>query len=87
MADQPEKYDDVLKEFEPLDLYERGYVDGLRAWAWWKDGRMHVGTSGTSLATAVRRFLEPRRPRAQARTWNEATGEGVEMAPGLPRAT
>jgi hypothetical protein len=86
MADQPEKYEDVVKEFEPLDLYERAYVDGLLAHAWWKDGRMQVGTTGTSLATAVRKFLEPRRPRAQARSWNEATGEGVEMTRGMGRA-
>lgn len=80
-----ERYDDVVKEFEPLDLYERGVVDGLAAYAWWKDGRMQVGTTGTTLAQAVRKFLE-RPERAQAReTWNEATGEGVDMSSGLPR--
>ena len=83
---QAEKYDDVVKEFEPLDLYERAYIDGLHAYAWWKDGRMQVGTTGTTLAQAVRRFLGSRRPRAQARpAWSEATGEGVEMAKGLER--
>lgn len=87
MGNQPEKYDDVVEEFAPLDLYERGYLDGLVAYAWWQDGRMQAGTSGTTLAQAVRRFLEPRRPRAQARpAWNEATGEGVDLAPGMPRA-
>lgn len=60
MTEQPEKYDDVVKEFEPLTQYEAGYVDGLREYAWWKDGRMQVGTTGTSLAQAVRRFFEHR---------------------------
>jgi len=55
-----EKYDDVVMEFEPLSEYERGYVEGLYAYAWWKEGRMQVGTSGTTLAEATRRFLEER---------------------------
>lgn len=81
-----EKYDDVVKEFEPLDLYERGYVEGLTAYAWWKEGRMQVGTTGTTLAQAVRQFLE-RPGRAQARpTWEEATGEGVDLSGGFTPA-
>jgi hypothetical protein len=82
-----EKYDEFLKEFEPLDLYERGYIDALIMYAWWQDGRMQVGTTGTTLAQAVRKFFESREgKRAQARpTWSEATGEGVELAAGLGR--
>lgn len=67
MSAQAEKYDDVVREFEPLTEYERGYVDGLRAYAWWKEARMQVGTTGTTLAQAVRRFLEERE-RLGART-------------------
>lgn len=37
--------------------YQRGYVDGLRTYAWWKDGVQHVGTCGTTLEVAIERFL------------------------------
>lgn len=60
MSAQPEKYDDVVEEFEPLSEFERGVVTGLHMYAWWQDGRMQVGTNGTSLAKAVRLFLEDR---------------------------
>ncbi len=30
-----------------------GYVAGLKAFAWWKDGEQFVGTSGLSLKEAV----------------------------------
>lgn len=80
---QPEKYDTVLEEFAPLSTYERGFIEGLLAYAWWKDGRMQVGTTGTTLAQAVRRFFEERERqglRTQARpAWSEATGEGVDL--------
>lgn len=65
MTEQPEKYDDVVREFEPLSHWERGWVGGVSAYAWWKDGRMQVGTSGTSLAQAVRRFFEEREARGE----------------------
>lgn len=29
-----------------------GYIEGLTAFAWWKDGIQYVGTCGTTLATA-----------------------------------
>ncbi len=38
----------------PLD-YEQGYIDGLTAYAWWKDGVQYVGTTGTSLQEAIDR--------------------------------
>jgi hypothetical protein len=82
VSGQPEKYDDVVAEFGPLSDYERGFVDGLADYAWWKDGRMQVGTTGITLAQAARRFLQERRNErvAQAREpWNEATGEGVDL--------
>ena len=32
-----------------------GYDAGLRAFAWWKDGVQYVGTSGTTLAEAIKK--------------------------------
>ena len=33
----------------------RGHVEGLRRFAWWKDGVEYVGTCGTTLADAIER--------------------------------
>jgi hypothetical protein len=33
--------------------YERGYLDGLTAYAWMKNGVYYVGTSGVTLADAI----------------------------------
>lgn len=38
---------------KPYDIYVQGVVDGLQAFAWWKDGTQYVGTTGTTLATAI----------------------------------
>lgn len=46
-----------IEEREALTDYDRGYVDGLWAYSWWKDGVVYVGTTGTTYATAVDRFL------------------------------
>lgn len=35
------------------EVYLRGFVDGLKPYAWWRDGKECVGTSGTTLARAV----------------------------------
>ena len=32
--------------------YHRGYLAGLGAYAWWKDGVQYVGTSGVTLKEA-----------------------------------
>ena len=34
--------------------YKKGYEDGLRAYAWWKDGVEYVGTCGTTLKKALK---------------------------------
>ncbi len=34
--------------------YDQGYIDGLAAYAWWRDGKQQVGTSGKSLREAIR---------------------------------
>ncbi len=40
-----------------LTDYERGYIDGLWAYAWWKNGDVFVGTTGTTYKRAVEKFL------------------------------
>lgn len=47
-------------ERETLTEYERGVIDGLWMYAWWKDGVVYVGTTGTTYALAVDRFLRER---------------------------
>ncbi len=34
-------------------IYQHGYEDGLRAYAWWKDSIQYVGTCGTTLEKAI----------------------------------
>lgn len=34
--------------------YDKGFKDGLAAFAHWHNGKQQVGTSGTSLAQALR---------------------------------
>lgn len=36
-----------------FDEYNEGFKDGLRAFAWWKDGVQYVGTCGTTLLQAI----------------------------------
>lgn len=36
-----------------IDIYDRGYVDGVRAFAHWKDGEQFVGTAGTKMTDAI----------------------------------
>jgi hypothetical protein len=50
---------------EPKTDYEHGYVDGMRAYAWWKDGEQYVGTCGATLAAAIDLFLASRRRQAK----------------------
>lgn len=35
--------------------YALGYLDGLVAYAWWKDGEQYVGTTGMTLSEAIER--------------------------------
>ena len=36
----------------------QGYIEGLKAYAWWKDGTQYVGTCGTTLTEAIKRAKE-----------------------------
>lgn len=42
---------------DELTEYQRGYLDGLWAYAWWKDGEVFVGSTGTTYRRAVEKFL------------------------------
>lgn len=33
----------------------QGYIEGLKAYAWWKDGTQYVGSCGTTLTEAIER--------------------------------
>jgi len=37
----------------PASEYDQGYIDGLSAFAWWKDGEQFVGTTSTTLKAAI----------------------------------
>lgn len=43
--------DEISKGLQTAWL--RGYIDGLKAFAWWKDGVQYVGTCGTTLKEAI----------------------------------
>ena len=34
-------------------IYDKGFVDGLKTFAHWKDGEQYVGTTGTTLKKAI----------------------------------
>ena len=57
--DLERRLDDLTAEAE--NAFEQGYVAGLSAYAWWKDGRQYVGTMGTSLNEAIERFYRENR--------------------------
>jgi hypothetical protein len=43
-----------------LNDIEVAYLDGLSAFAWWKDGTRYVGTTGTTFTQAVVEYLVPK---------------------------
>jgi len=44
---------DKLKAENELQ-YKKGYEDGVRAYAWWKDGVQYVGSCGKTLEQALK---------------------------------
>lgn len=44
-----------------MDEYTEGFIDGLTAYAWWKDGVQYFGTTGKTLNEAIEQVKE---------TWN-----------------
>jgi hypothetical protein len=45
---------------ESEDTYAKGYEEGLRAFAWMRDGTLYVGTTDTTFEQALERFLADR---------------------------
>ena len=43
----------IKLEAQLADQYKRGFEDGLRTFAWWKDGVEQVGSCGTTLKQAL----------------------------------
>jgi len=38
--------------------FKRGFIAGLTAFAWWKDGSQYVGTGGTKLRDVEKKVVE-----------------------------
>jgi hypothetical protein len=49
--------DEVARYGRVLTDFERGWIEGLTAYAWWKDGTEYVGSCGTTKAQAIREFV------------------------------
>lgn len=52
----------AAKEGRMTESHFNAYVEGLTAYAWWRDGEEYVGTCGTTLKEAIckarQKFLE-----------------------------
>ena len=44
----------ILRTEEEIKAYYQGKQDGLRVYAWWKDGTQYVGTTGRTFLEALR---------------------------------
>ena len=55
----PERTADARDDL--VQAYDMGFLDGVRAYAWYKDGRQEVGTTGRTLKDALEGFRK---------TWN-----------------
>lgn len=55
--DVVQKREERLAEAEAksTEEYRRGFIDGLKEYAWWKDGVQYVGSCGTTLEQAIER--------------------------------
>lgn len=40
------------------EAYNRGFVDGVTKYAWWRDGTQYVGTCGITLKDAVKDYVK-----------------------------
>jgi hypothetical protein len=58
-TDRPDGLTDaaVKPRRTPTD-YERGYLEGLQAFAHMRDGVLYVGTTGKTLRQAMRQFMD-----------------------------
>lgn len=64
------RYEEAMEKhggLEALSEFERGWITGVRAYAWMKDGATFVGTTGTLLGDAIDRFLTDREKEGRRR--------------------
>ena len=57
-AAQAKKESESTQVKRELTEYQKGYIDGLQAFAHWKDGAQYVGTNGKTLNNAIEQFLQ-----------------------------
>ena len=50
-----------MKDTGRIHEYFNGIVEGVRLYAWWKDGEQYVGTCGKTLKEAIRDIEEERK--------------------------
>lgn len=61
---QQDCYNELHRRFREKEIdeitftYLRGLMDGMKAFAWWKDGVEYVGTCGTTLNNALEETVE-----------------------------
>ena len=72
-----------------LTEYQRGYLDGMWAYAWWKDGQAFVGTTGTTYRRAVEKFLDDGSTVVfddRDASAGRSSGEAAQATKGTPNA-
>lgn len=63
MLTQQEHRDELNRRFREREIdeatynYLRGLLDGVKAYAWWKDGVEYVGTSGNTLNSVFAKIV------------------------------
>ena len=50
-----------MKDTGRIHEYYDGVIEGVRLYAWWKDGEQYVGTCGKTLKEAIRDIEEERK--------------------------
>ena len=50
-----------MKDTGRIHEYFNGIVEGVRLYAWWKDGEQYVGTCGKTLKEAIKDIEEERK--------------------------
>lgn len=58
------------------DYYD-GKREGIRLYAWWKDGKQYVGTTGTTLKEALKE-VSKEKEKAWEKAWKEIGKEFKE---------
>ena len=70
---------------EALNAYYDGVADGLRCFAWMRDGTSYVGTTGTTLAEALDAVDTARRTALDQDTDADESADAGEQQGEAPR--